>query len=70
MILKIYDFIGNEIKTLVNEEKPIGSYDVKFVGGVLTSGVYFYQLKAGAFIQMKQMILLKQCVLLMNPSHR
>ena len=61
--LKVYDILGNEIATLVNEEKPAGEYEVEFQSTVssrqLTSGIYFYQLKAGSFIQSKKMILLK-----------
>jgi len=57
--LKIYDILGNEIAVLVNEEKPVGNYEVEFDGRGLTSGVYFYQLRAGSFIQTKKMILLK-----------
>ena len=44
--LKVYDVLGNEITTLVNEEKPEGSYEIEFDGSELTSGIYFYQLKA------------------------
>jgi uncharacterized delta-60 repeat protein len=57
--LKVYDILGSEVATLVNEEKMAGSYEVKFDGEELTSGVYIYQLKAGSFIQTKKMILLK-----------
>ena len=70
--LKVYDILGNEIATLVNEEKPAGSYEVEFDGHSnegqnLPSGVYFYQLKAGnpstssgqGFIQTKKMVLMK-----------
>jgi len=57
--LKVYDMLGNEVVTLVNEEKPAGSYEVDFNGPNLSSGVYFYQLKAGDFIQTKKMILLR-----------
>jgi hypothetical protein len=61
--IKIYDVLGNEIATLVNKEKPAGSYEVEFYpasGNLnLVSGIYFYQLKAGSFIQTKKMILLK-----------
>jgi photosystem II stability/assembly factor-like uncharacterized protein len=56
---KVYDMLGKEITALVNEEKPAGSYEVKFDGSNLSSGIYFYQLKAGSFIQTKKMILLK-----------
>ncbi|HEY6627152.1 MAG TPA: carboxypeptidase regulatory-like domain-containing protein, partial [Ignavibacteriaceae bacterium] len=62
--LKVYDILGNEIATLVNEEKPAGSYAVEFnihsdKGQNLTSGIYFYRLQAGNYIQTKKMILLK-----------
>ena len=43
--LKVYDFLGREIATLVNEEKPAGEYEVEFDGGNLSSGIYFYQIK-------------------------
>lgn len=62
-VLKVYDILGNEVATLVNEYKPAGSYEVEFhsaVGGrQLASGVYFYQLKTGDYIQTKKMILLR-----------
>ena len=58
--LKVYDIIGNEIATLVNEEKLAGKYEVEFSTVVgYASGVYYYTLKAGKFIQSKKMILLK-----------
>jgi hypothetical protein len=67
--LKVYDVLGNEIVTLVNEEKPPGSYEVEFsaIGGSasggdvwnLTSGIYFYTLQAGDFIESKKMVLMK-----------
>ena len=57
--LKIYDILGREITTLVNEEKPVGKFEVNFNANHLASGVYFYQIKAGSFIQSKKMILLK-----------
>jgi hypothetical protein len=57
--LKVYDLLGNEIATIVNEEKPAGEYEVEFNGIELSSGIYFYQLKAGSFIETKKMILLK-----------
>ncbi|MCW9098399.1 MAG: T9SS type A sorting domain-containing protein, partial [Ignavibacteriaceae bacterium] len=57
--LKIYDLLGNEITTLVNEEKPIGKYEVEFNATGLPSGIYFYKLQAGDFIQTKKMILMK-----------
>ena len=61
--LKVYDVLGSEVVTLVNEEKPIGSYEVEFsaTGGAtaLPSGIYFYRLQAGEFLETKKMILLK-----------
>ena len=59
VVIKVFDILGNEIETLVNEEKPIGNYEVKFDATALPSGVYFCQLKAGDFIQVKKMLLLK-----------
>ena len=56
--LKVYDVLGNEVATLVNEEKPAGKYQVKF-NTQLASGVYFYQLRAGNFVQTKKFILMK-----------
>ncbi len=57
--LKVYDILGNEAVTLVNEEKPAGSYEVEFDGTRLPSGVYFYQLKVNGFVETKKMILMK-----------
>ena len=62
--LKVYDLLSREIVTLVNEEKPAGTYEVEFSshsGTVnnLASGIYFYRLKAGSFVQTKKMILLR-----------
>ena len=57
--LKVYDIIGNEVATLMNEEKTAGEYEVHFDASKLASGIYFYQLKAGSFVQTKKMILLK-----------
>jgi|GEM_PF-735738 len=64
--LKIYDMLGNEVATLVDEYKPAGNYEVEFnadshSGKVrnLPSGVYFYQLQSGDFISTKSMVLLK-----------
>jgi hypothetical protein len=58
--LKVYDVLGNEVATLLNEEKPAGSYEIGFNANVLPSGIYFYQLKAGDFVETKKMLLLKQ----------
>ena len=64
--LRVYDILGNEIATLVNEEKQPGTYEVEFnidshSGEVrnLSSGIYFYQLRAGNFIDTKKMVIIK-----------
>lgn len=57
--LKIYDVLGREVKTLVNEYKNSGAYKVSFDAGIFASGVYFYRLKAGNFVQTKKMLLMK-----------
>jgi len=59
VMLKVYDVLGNEIATLVNEEKPAGEYEVELNATGLPSGIYLYQLKSGSFIQTKKMVLLK-----------
>jgi hypothetical protein len=56
--LKIYDILGREVSTLVNEEKPAGYYKVTFDAKNLASGIYFYRLKAGKFIQIRKMVLM------------
>jgi hypothetical protein len=57
--LVIYDLLGREIKTLINEEKYSGNYTVKFDGTNLSSGVYFYVMKANNFVETKKLVLLK-----------
>ena len=57
--LKIYDLLGNEVAMLVDEYKPAGKYETEFDAAVLPSGVYFYRLQAGSFVETKKMILLK-----------
>jgi hypothetical protein len=57
--LKIFDLLGREVTTLVNEEKPAGEYEIEFDAANLPSGIYFYQLQGGAFVETKKMILLK-----------
>ncbi|HEY6626032.1 MAG TPA: T9SS type A sorting domain-containing protein [Ignavibacteriaceae bacterium] len=57
--LKVYDILGNEIETLVDEEKPAGTYEVTWYAGNLPSGVYFYQLKAAEFVSTKKLVLMK-----------
>ena len=62
-ILKVYDILRNEIATLVNEYRSAGSYEVDFspssINHLPSSGVYFYRLQAGDFVENKKMILLK-----------
>ncbi len=57
--LKVFDVLGNEVATLISEEKPAGSYEVEFNGLELSSGIYFYKLQSGSFVETKKMILLK-----------
>lgn len=57
--LKIYDLLGREIKTLVNEEKSAGKYKVSFDGSETSSGIYIYSLKAGEFYKTRKLLLLK-----------
>jgi len=57
--LKVYDVLGREIKTLVNEIKPAGTYKIEFDGSNFASGVFFYRIEAGEFVQTKRMVLVK-----------
>ena len=57
--LKIFNILGQEITTLVNEEKSAGNYEVNFNASNLPSGVYIYKMKAGEYVQTRKMILLK-----------
>ena len=57
--ITLYDVLGREVTSLVNEVKPVGNYEVNFNASNLTSGVYFYRMQAGSFIQVKKMILMK-----------
>ena len=57
--IKVYDVLGNEIETLINEEKPAGTYEVTWYAEYLRSGVYFYQLRSDSFVETKKMILMK-----------
>lgn len=57
--LKIYDAIGTEVTTLVNEYKPTGRYNVTFNASNLASGVYFYRLQVNDFTSSKKLILMK-----------
>ena len=61
--LKVYDIIGNEVATLVDEYRPAGNYEVEFKSAVgslqLANGVYFYRIQAGDFVETRKMLLLK-----------
>jgi hypothetical protein len=57
--LKVFDILGNEVATLINEQKVAGRYEVNFNASSLASGVYIYKIQAGSFINSKKMILLK-----------
>jgi len=57
--LKVYDVIGSEIATLINEKKPAGQYEIAFDATNLPSGIYFYRLQAGSFVETKKMVLIK-----------
>jgi hypothetical protein len=58
-IIKVYDVLGNEVATLVNEQKSSGEYEVEFDASNLSSGIYFYRLNTGSFSSIKKMIYLK-----------
>ena len=57
--LKVYDVLGNEVATLANEYREAGRYEVEFDASSLSSGIYFYRLQAGDFVQTRKMILMK-----------
>ncbi|MEO8398915.1 MAG: DUF4185 domain-containing protein [Ignavibacteriaceae bacterium] len=57
--LKIYDILGREVATLINEVKSPGNYEVTFDGGKLPSGIYFYRMQAGKFLDTKKLVFIK-----------
>jgi len=59
VVIKVFDILGNEIETLVKEEKPTGTYEITWYAEGLPSGVYFYRLQAGSFVETKKMLLMK-----------
>jgi len=59
VVLKVYDMLGREVRTLVNEMLEPGTYELRFDGSGLNSGVYFYRLTAGDFTETRKMVLLK-----------
>ena len=67
VVIKVFDILGNEIETLIDEQKSVGTYEITWYANNLPSGVYFYQLQAGSpsagsgqsFVETKKMILLR-----------
>jgi poly(beta-D-mannuronate) lyase len=59
VMIKVYDIIGNEVETLVNQTQSAGSYNIDFKVSQISSGIYFYQFKAGNYIQTKKMAIIK-----------
>jgi hypothetical protein len=59
VLVTVFNILGKEVETLVNEDKPEGTYYVKFNAGSLASGIYFYTLKTNDYVQTKKMILIK-----------
>ena len=57
--LKVFDILGREVATLVNEYRQAGKYETEFNAETLPSGVYFYRLQAGLFVKTKKMLLIK-----------
>ncbi|MDP4117336.1 MAG: T9SS type A sorting domain-containing protein, partial [Bacteroidota bacterium] len=57
--IKVYDVLGNEVKTLVNEYKSAGEYSINFDAGKLSSGVYIYRITSGGYTSAKKMTLIK-----------
>jgi hypothetical protein len=58
-VLKVFDVLGNEVATLVNQPQQPGIYEVEFNASQLSSGVYYYQLRSGSFVETKKMIVIK-----------
>jgi hypothetical protein len=59
LVLKVYNILGKEIETLVNEKKSLGTYEITFDGNRFASGVYFYTLFIDKFSETKKMLILK-----------
>ena len=59
VVLKVYDILGSEVATLVNNDMDIGRYEVEFRADNYSSGIYIYKISAGDFVSTKKMILLK-----------
>jgi hypothetical protein len=59
VVVKVFDVLGNEVATLVNEQKQAGTYELEFSSSGLSSGLYFYTMSAGSFIETKKMVFMK-----------
>jgi len=59
VVIKVFDMLGNEIETLVDEQKPTGTYEITWYAENLPSGVYFYKIQTKKFIETKKMVLLR-----------
>jgi hypothetical protein len=57
--IKVFDILGNEVRTLISEKQEQGNYEIDFEGGDLASGIYLYKMQAGTFSQVKKMLILK-----------
>jgi hypothetical protein len=57
--LAVYNILGEQVKTLINEERPAGNHSIQFNASNLSSGIYFYRLQAGSFVQTKKMLMIK-----------
>jgi flagellar hook assembly protein FlgD len=57
--IKIYDITGNDLETLINEEKVVGAYEITWDGSNYPSGIYFYKIEAGNFVETKKLVLIK-----------
>jgi len=57
--LKVFDVLGREVETIVNSEQDAGYYEIEFNASKLASGIYFYRLQAGSFVETKKMVLMK-----------
>jgi len=59
VVIKVFDILGNEIETLINEEKSVGTYEITWYAANSPSGIYFFTINAGSFVETKKMILMK-----------
>ncbi len=57
--IEVFNVMGQKVTTLLNEHKKAGNHSVKFDGSILSSGVYFYKIQTGKFIQIRKMLLVK-----------